>query len=217
MRKRGQTYSEILSVVPVAKSTLSLWLRDCGLAEPQKQRITRARREASLRGAAAKKRQREVKQAYIIETASKEMTRLNKREFFLFGLALYWGEGSKEKSYRVSEPMKLSNMDPRLLRIYVQWLHEFLHVTPEDYYFELYLHESRAKDVGFARMYWAREMHCSLNDLKRVYYKRGNIAPKKQSHTGADYHGLLRVCVRSSTDLNRRVEGWIKGAASYYT
>lgn len=40
LRKEGKVYSEILKEVPVAKSTLSLWLRDVGLAKAQKQRIT---------------------------------------------------------------------------------------------------------------------------------------------------------------------------------
>ena len=39
-RKEGKTYSEILKKVPVAKSTLSLWLRDVGLSKTQKQKIT---------------------------------------------------------------------------------------------------------------------------------------------------------------------------------
>ena len=37
LRKRGYSYSEILAEVPVAKSTLSLWLRSVGLAKKQKQ------------------------------------------------------------------------------------------------------------------------------------------------------------------------------------
>ncbi len=31
LRKQGKTYSEILAKIPVAKSTLSLWLHDVGL------------------------------------------------------------------------------------------------------------------------------------------------------------------------------------------
>ena len=35
-RKEGFFYSEILKKVPIAKSTLSLWLRSVGLTERQK-------------------------------------------------------------------------------------------------------------------------------------------------------------------------------------
>jgi len=36
LRKRGFSYSEILREIPVAKSTLSLWLRSVGLAKKQR-------------------------------------------------------------------------------------------------------------------------------------------------------------------------------------
>ena len=41
LRKSGKTYSEILKIVPVAKSTLSIWLREVGLSKVQKQTITK--------------------------------------------------------------------------------------------------------------------------------------------------------------------------------
>ena len=58
LRKQGFTYSEILEKIPVAKSTLSLWLRRVGLTTRQKQRITKKRRQAQFRGAMARKKQR---------------------------------------------------------------------------------------------------------------------------------------------------------------
>lgn len=41
LRREGLSYREILRYVPVAKSTLSLWLRDVGLAKRQTQRLTK--------------------------------------------------------------------------------------------------------------------------------------------------------------------------------
>jgi transposase len=50
LRRQGYSYSEILKRVPVAKSTLSLWLRSLGLAKQQKQRLTEKRLAALKRG-----------------------------------------------------------------------------------------------------------------------------------------------------------------------
>ena len=50
LRRKGLTYKEILKQVPVAKSTLSLWLREVGLSKTQKQRITQKQIKASQRG-----------------------------------------------------------------------------------------------------------------------------------------------------------------------
>lgn len=40
LRKQGLSYREILEQIPVAKSSLSLWLRSVGLSKKQKQRLT---------------------------------------------------------------------------------------------------------------------------------------------------------------------------------
>jgi transposase len=58
LRRQGYSYSEILKKIPVAKSTLSLWLRSVGLAERQKQRLTEKKRKGQLKGAQMKRRQR---------------------------------------------------------------------------------------------------------------------------------------------------------------
>ena len=47
-RRKGLSYSEILKKIPVAKSTLSLWLRTVRLAKRQKQRLTEKRLAAIL-------------------------------------------------------------------------------------------------------------------------------------------------------------------------
>jgi len=69
LRKRGLSYSEILKKVPVAKSAISLWLREVGLAKRQKQAITKKGIEARLRGEASRRRMRLEREIYIHENA----------------------------------------------------------------------------------------------------------------------------------------------------
>ena len=66
LRKQGRTYSDILRAVPVAKSTLALWLKEAKLSIPEKQKFTEAKRLASLRGGQAKKKQRIERQNKIL-------------------------------------------------------------------------------------------------------------------------------------------------------
>ena len=79
LRKKGKTYSEILKVVPVAKSTISLWLRDVGLTTTQKQNITEKRRQAQRRGTEAQRNKRLKKQTNLIESALKDIKSISKR------------------------------------------------------------------------------------------------------------------------------------------
>ena len=55
LRKQGLSYKEILEQISVAKSSLSLWLRNVGLSKKQKQRLTEKKLKSALRGAKRKK------------------------------------------------------------------------------------------------------------------------------------------------------------------
>jgi len=58
LRKKGHSYSQILEKIPVAKSTLSLWLRSVKLAKRQKQQLTQKKLAAAFRGAMKRREQR---------------------------------------------------------------------------------------------------------------------------------------------------------------
>ena len=87
LRKEGKTYSQIMKVVPVAKSTISLWFKEVGLSKEQKQVLTANRLAAAMRGGAAKRKQRIEKSAAIIRAAQSEIGPISKRELFLIGVA----------------------------------------------------------------------------------------------------------------------------------
>lgn len=64
LRKQGLSYSEILKRIPIAKSTLSLWLHNIGLSKKQYQRLTEKKLAAMRRGA---RRKHEIKVEKIIK------------------------------------------------------------------------------------------------------------------------------------------------------
>lgn len=74
--------------------------------------------------------------------------------------------------------------------------------------FRIYLHETA--DPIAARIYWATELNCEAIQAAPVTWKR-HKPTRHRYNTGAGYHGLLRVRVPKSTDLNRRIAGWIDG------
>lgn len=73
LRRQGLTYSEILKRVPVAKSTLSVWLGEVQLTTKQQQRITEKKRSAMLRGAQARRAQRLSSSKLIFSSAHKRI------------------------------------------------------------------------------------------------------------------------------------------------
>ena len=213
LRKKGHSYSEILKEVPVAKSTLSLWLRSVGLAKEQKQRLTEKKLAAAWRGAQAKKEKRIRITKEIKKKAKKEIGKISKRELWMIGTALYWGEGAKEKSTKKKargSRVRLSNSDPNLIRIFLKWLVKICKVPKKEIYFRISLHETAKERLDEVQEYWAKVTNFPLENFRRVTWKKNKIGTNRKN-IGKDYYGVLRVGVKESTNFNRKIQGWIEG------
>lgn len=207
LRKEGRTYSEILSEIKVAKSTLSLWLRDVGLAKRQIQRITNKSIQARLRGAKAKRERRIKRTEEIYQESSRDIQSFSERDLFILGIALYWAEGGKDKEYRPGVNLKLGNTDARMVIVFIKWL-EYLGYKKERMIFSLYIHRNSDDNVERSVSFWLKQLDISKDRLK-VYYKKCN--PKSnRKYRNIVYNGLLHVALRASSEVVRRIEGWVR-------
>lgn len=205
LRKRGLSYNEILREVPVAKSTLSVWLKDIGLAKVHKQRLTEKRRAAQQMAQEACRNIRISRETEIIRKAVQEVGMISKREFWLIGSVLYWAEGSKQKPNLVSQKVSFNNSDPKMILLFDKWIREFCEKDNNGLSYSIYIHTSG--DIERAKNFWSQLLD---TPIEKVYFKKGN--PKtNRKNTEESYYGLLRIEARRSTDLNRKIKGWNLG------
>ncbi len=205
LRKQGLSYNEILREVSVAKSTLSVWLKNVGLAKAQKQRLTEKRRIAQQKAQQACRHIRVIRETAIIKAARLEVGKINKREFWLIGAALYWAEGTKQKPTHVSQKVSFNNSDPKMILIFDKWVKEFCDRDQNGIIYSIYIHTTG--NVERAKNFWGELLN---TPIEKVYFKKGN--PKTtRKNTQDNYYGLLRIEVRNSTDLNRKIKGWNLG------
>ncbi len=214
LRSKGFSYNEILREIPVAKSTLSLWLRSVGLSKPQKQIISQKRRDAQVNASKARHDQRVSLQENIYVKSEKEIGELSKRELWLIGIALYWAEGSKEKEYRPGTGVIFSNSDPEMIRLFLGWLFICCGVEKDSIKFEIYIHGIYKNRFDETKRYWSKITDFSIDKFDTVYFKKHNIKTKRRN-SGDLYNGLLRVKVRASSTLQRKIAGWTKGIIKY--
>ena len=214
LRKKGFSYVEILKSVPVAKSTLSLWLRSVGLSKKQKQKLTE-KKLASMERGWLKWKQKRVDLVEKIKTQARtEIKSISTRELWLIGTALYWAEGSKEREASVSQPVKFSNSDPMMLRLFLKWLREIIKISEEELVYEIYIHENSKNSLDSVRKYWSKTLKIDISKLDRVYFKRNKIKTNR-TNIGDSYFGLIRIMVRKSSTLNRKITGWVEGITSF--
>ncbi len=124
------------------------------------------------------------------------------------GIALYWAEGSKAKEHNVSQGVVFSNSDPMMVRLFLDWLEKCLNINYDRVMFSLYLHETAKSRLDIIRKYWfdILRQHTDL----AVYYKKG-LSQSYRKNRGENYYGVLRITVRKSSELNRKISGWILG------
>lgn len=212
LRLEGKSYSEIANKVQVSKSTLSLWLRDVALEEPIKKILEAKKYQGQRRGGFAKKTLRLQDQRAIELKALKEIDNINKRELWLLGIIAYWCEGSKQKESNVSQRVIFTNSDPILLRLFVKWLKEICGINESDILYSIYIHESA--DIDKALVYWSETIDVLKNNFSRTIIKK-HITQTNRKNTGNSYHGLIRIAVRRSTNLNRKIKGWVLGINNF--
>ena len=212
LRREGKTYSQILQVVPVAKSTISLWFKDVGLSIPEKQNITAARLAASKRGGIAKHAQKVATCKILMESSKKDIGTISKRELFLLGSVLYWAEGNKEKRDGHSSQLMFSNMDTRMIRGFLRFLKEIFCLEDEMINFELYLHQTHLYRLDEVKSYWVVQTGFSIKHFNSVYIKKTDIKTTNRKNTGAEtYFGVLRIKVKKSSTHVRKLAGWAEG------
>jgi AcrR family transcriptional regulator len=111
LRRTGLTLAEIAARLGVAKSSVSLWVRDVEFTPVP--RVTVGRRRAP--NALERRKQAEIDR--LIEEGRARIGRLSEREFLVAGVALYAGEGSKTDG-----EVRFANTDPQMVAFFCAWL-----------------------------------------------------------------------------------------------
>ena len=209
LRTQGMDYEEIAEALGVAKSSVSLWVRD--LPTPARLSYAECRKrsaEGVRRYWAAERPVREARRAAAREAAAAQIGELTDRELLVAGSIAYWCEGTKNKPHRRSDRVIFTNSDPALIQLFLRFL-DATGTPRTDLGFRVCIHENA--DVEAAQHFWLEVTGAPLRQFLRPTLKRHN--PKTvRKNVGEGYHGCLRIDVHRSTDLYRRIEGWANAA-----
>lgn len=117
LRSQSWTLQDIATELGVAKSSVSVWVRDVEFVPRPRNRGHRSHKPHPLH----------VAKLAEIERCKREGAErigvLSEREFLVLGLALYAGEGSKTQ-YQLG----FANSDPQLIYAFITWLRHFFDI-----------------------------------------------------------------------------------------
>lgn len=210
LRKKGYTYKEIMMDVAVAKSSLSLWLKDLPLTREEKYALKERKDSQISKG--------RIKVAGILRTRrlarEKEQYKESLETFNIFkgnplfhtGIALYWAEGGKR-----TDQWQFMNSDAEMQRIMILWLVTFAGIQKEDLRFRLYVHKAYKSENCLE--WWAVSLQVSSNQFLKTVTKPSGLGVKKRPN----YRGCLRIEVRTSKPLLNKMRFWQKMLVEFYT
>lgn len=208
LRMRGFSYDDIQERVPVAKSTLSSWLRNMKIPEEHARRLQKRKMGSLLKFAEKRKSERLAGTAKIKQDAIENIKEISKRDLWLIGIVLYWARGLLEDDRRYGLGVRFSSADADLIRIFLAWLTRVGGIKRREISVDVFLHESRRRHVRDAVAYWSKATGFAPARFTHIYFQKNNLKrlPGKKNRCG-----LLRVRVKASTLLSRQIAGWIQG------
>lgn len=203
LRKEGWSINDIKDKLNVAKSSVSLWVRDIELTKKQKQELSRK----GLKKEIIEKRRKTVlenanrRRNAIIDRAKKDIGYISKKDLFLIGVILYWAEGGKTGN----NVARISNGDPDVIKIAMRFFREICKVPEEK--FRGYIHIHPHLNVERAEKYWSDVSRIPRKQFYRTYCK-----PNKSSKNKRDSlpFGTFDIYV-CNAELFLKIKGWIKG------
>lgn len=194
LRTEAWTLREIATELGVAKSSVSLWVRDVEFTPRPRERTA-----AQRRGPNILQRRKQAEIQHWREEGQRRIGQLSDREFLVAGVALYAGEGSKTDG-----AVKLANNDARLISFFCAWLRHFFEIDESRLRVRLYLHEGL--DLERAMSYRSAVTSIPIAQFGKPYRAQADPSIRRTKHV----HGCAAV-VYSCSKTHRMIMGLVSG------
>jgi hypothetical protein len=196
LRASGTTLVEIATALGVAKSSVSLWVRDVEFTP-------RPRQRAQVRGTHPLHLRKLAEIEAMNAEGVERIGTLSDEAFLVTGAALYAGEGSKTDG-----AVMFANTDPRMIRLYCRWLRRFFAIDEQRVRIRVYLHEGL--DLDAAEAFWSDVCGVPRSQFTKAYRAVADRSIRTTKHE----FGCVYVSY-SCTRTSRQVMGLVRALLSF--
>ncbi len=205
LRTTGISIKDIARIVKVSQSTVSYWCRDIVLSPMQIKHLQEKSLTAGVRAlmlASEQKRKSRIHETKRLNLlGSHDIKSMNKRDLFMLGLGLYWGEGYQEKT----EGIGFTNSNPHIICIIIRWFKEIYGIKNADLTLRVSInavHKARNEKL---LSYWSQITSIPYHQFTKTSFIESKSKKIYENHN--EYYGTLRVKIRCGTNLKRRIIG----------
>lgn len=180
LRKKGYSLDEIIKKVKVAKSSVSVWVREVQLSEKAKKRLlTRIKLGQLVSGENKKQRTRAVLQKYL-DRAHADIKKHNLSPYFkkVICALIYFCEGIKDHFGGI----KFSNSDPALVRLFLNLFRASFQLDETKFRVCVHLHEYH--NVKKQLKFWSQVTQIPRGQFMNPYLKPHTGMRKRENYPG---------------------------------
>jgi predicted transcriptional regulator len=199
LRREGKSVNEIVAILGVAKSSVSIWVRDIQLTEDQQNILKHRGRQYGADNAGAQaniERFRTMRQDY--QQTGREKAKEN-RPLHIAGCMLYWAEGSKNR-----HRMEFVNANPYMMQFFMRFLREEMNVENALIKINIHCHTNEPNEIQRITQYWLDLLQLPASCLRKISFKERSVSKRKQLANGVCG---IRV---ESTELTHHILGAIQ-------
>lgn len=211
LRKEGRSYNEIGKKIGLSKSTLSYWLHNVSLSEKAKNRLNKRVYEKSVKALIKRNKaqtfEAEKRSKLIYKTACLQVKKIDKKQLFLIGTALYWGEGYKKGADGSSwKCVDFTNSDCDMVKVMMRFFREICLVNEKQFRIQVMVHKK--EQVKEAVKYWSKITGVNKEQFIKTSYSVSSASKGKIKNI-LNY-GTVHVRVYD-VKLFYKIIGWIDG------
>ena len=138
----------------------------------------------------------------IMKTSIKDVGKLNEKEFFIAGTALYLGDGLKG-----DKEVGFSNSNPKVIAFMMKWLRVYCKITDSDFRGQIWIHDNL--DERKAKIFWSKLTKIPSNQFRKSYISK-NKTNSRKVRKNIHENGIFSIKV-SRVNTQRKIVGWMAG------
>lgn len=208
-KEDGMSINDISTKLRVAKSSVSLWVRDVKLSEDQINRLLSKNPifNNQMEGAKARKDNALLNRKKFQDYGASMAEEIKcSRDLFLAGCMLFWAEGSKNKNI-----IEFVNSDPIMINIFMKFLRVCLSIKDEDIKISINCYVNNNLMYDEIEKFWLKETNLSKDNFNKATI---NNTPKSSSGNKKNklIYGVCKIRVSNTEKVQN-----IFGAINKYT
>ncbi len=208
LRREGWSINTIVKKLNVSKGSVSSWCQEITLTKKQKEILKRNAIEAGHNGrmiGANMNRKKKLEKIKFYEKSGVEVIKkMSKRDLFMTGLGLYWGEGVKSDK----SSLAFVNSDQEAILFMYKWFNVVFGIKKEEFMPRIFINEMHKPRINKVLKFWSNLLELPIEQFGNPVLLK--MKQKKVYENYENYYGVLSLKVRKSSELKYKILGLLK-------